>query len=260
MVQRALFVVAGGVAVFASYLIAIADPGSWTAGTLGVVLPGAVSAAVLITYAVWESRNERSIQGKAQELSAQLVRKEIEIGRLATVDELTGLYTRREFEDFLRLEIERARRHGREASLLLIEIDDIVELGEQVGSISKGYLLSEVSGILRSQLRTNDLGCRFSNDTLALLLPETGREQALVVAGKLRAAVDKHEFLGHLDGSTVRLTVSQGIATGRHARDEHEWTRAAENALCDARAGGFDQVRVYELPPPADEPPLAKAS
>jgi diguanylate cyclase (GGDEF)-like protein len=252
--------VAGGVAVFASYLAVLLGPADEVTGgrtALGIILPGVMSAAVLIIYATWENRNYTRVKGMADELSAQLVRKEIEIGRLATVDELTGLFTRREFEETLKLEFERARRHTRGLSLIVVEIDDIAELGERVGSLSKSFVLSEVSAILRTQLRANDAGCRYTNESLALLLPETGEAQAVAVAQKLQALVAGHKFLGQLAGG-VELTVSQGIATMVPGMERGErLQRAAEAALATARSAGFNRIEVFRAAPGADELPLA---
>ncbi|HEY8172780.1 MAG TPA: diguanylate cyclase, partial [Dehalococcoidia bacterium] len=174
--KRVIFLAAAGAAVFASYIAALAGPAHQVAGgetAASIALPGLMTALVMLAYGVWETRNFRRMKGVADELSAQLMRKEIEIGRLATVDELTGLYTRREFDRKLELEFARSKRHAHALSLILIEVDDITTLGESVGSLSKGYLMSEVSAILRGTLRANDTGCRYTNEVLALLLPET---------------------------------------------------------------------------------------
>jgi len=249
-VKRAIFLLAGGAAVFASYLtvlFGVAPDGSIGGLKIAsIILPGIVTAAVLVAWIVWDTRNLRRANERAEELSAQLVRKEIEIGRLATVDELTGLYTRREFDEMIRLEFERRRRHGREFALLLLEIDDIAELGEHVGALNKGFLIAEVSAILKHILRTNDLGCRYTHDSLAMLLPETNETQARVVAEKVRLAVGRHDFLQQVDRmKTVRVTVCQGIALASPAMESHiDLVKAAEQALAEARAAGFDQVRI----------------
>ncbi len=216
---------------------------------VSIAFPGVVSGLVMIAYAAWEARNMRMARAEAGELSAQLARKEIEIGRLAAVDELTGLATRREFEDNVRLEVERALRHGRELSLLLIEIDDIAELGEAFGRLGKGYLVSEVAGLLRHTLRVNDIGCLYTADRLAMLLPETGSSQALAVAGTVRRAVAGHQFMDAVHEG-LPITVSQGIATmGPWLAKYTDLLRASEQALVDARVGGFDQISVYEPEP-----------
>lgn len=221
-----------------------------------VAITGVTAGLALAGYVTWETRNARHAQSLTESLNAQLIRKEIEIGRLATVDELTGLYTRREFDDMVRLEIERARRHHRPMSLLLIEVDDIAELGAHVGSLSKGYLLSEISAVLKRLLRANDIGSRYTNDSLAMLLPETSGEQAVLVAHKVAGAISTHQFLGHVQQDALRVTVSQGIAALDQAMSGHlELMKCAENALCEARAAGFEQVFVHESPELPEEAP-----
>jgi diguanylate cyclase (GGDEF)-like protein len=262
-VKRVAFLGLGFCAVVASYMAAIfgvaPDASIGAAKIASIVLPGIISAAVLIAYAVWEGRNLHRAQERADELSAQLVRKEIEIGRLATVDELTGLYTRREFDEMIRLEFERRRRHKRELTLLLLEIDDLAELGEHVGKLGKGYLLSEVAASLRQELRTIDLGCRYTADSLAMLLPETNRTQAFVVAEKLRRRVERQHFLEQMQQGGVQLTISVGIATVDDAMRSHaELMRAGEQALYEAKSAGFSQVRAHE--PAAAETPERAAS
>lgn len=248
-----LFVAGGaGAAIFASYLPAMfglaPDQNVGPVVFTSLAMPGIVTGAVMAGYVLWEVRNAREAKDRTNELSTQLVRKEIEIGRLATVDELTGLYTRREFDEMIRLEFERNKRHARRFALLLLEIDDISELGDHVGKLNKGYLVAEVSAILTRIVRTNDLGCRYTTDSLAMLLPETSRAQASEVADKIRKAVAGHDFLGQMRQQSIRLTVSQGIAlAGPGLRAPIELCKAAEQALAEARAGGFDQVKFADV-------------
>jgi diguanylate cyclase len=261
-VNRAVVIVCAVVVVSASYLAVIFGIApETTVGPLAfasIAIPGVVTGAVMAGYILWETRNARDAKQRTDELSALLIRKEIEIGRLATVDELTGLYARREFDEMLRLEFERYRRHKRQMSLLILEIDDIAELGEHVGSLGKGFLLAEVSAILKHALRTIDLGCRYTNDSLAMLLPETDAAKAAIVAGKIQAAVAQHEFLGQRDDGKLKLTVSQGVAVAGPAFATHtELMKAAEQALYEARARGFDQAQILEVANPSTETPSA---
>lgn len=249
-----MFLGLGALAVFISYVAVMSLPmdSFGPLQVVGISLPGIVSSAVMIAYAAWEARNVSRAKAEAGDLSAQLARREIEIGRLSAVDELTGLATRREFEAAVKLELERVRRHEREFALLLIEIDDIAELGEAFGRLGKGYLMSELAGVLRHALRVNDVGCRYTGDQLALLLPETNAGQALAVAGTVRKAVAAHQFLDSVQPSGLSLTVSQGIAAyGPWVAKYTDILRATEQALVDARTAGFDQVMVYEPQPDA---------
>lgn len=250
--KRILFLVGGAAAIFASYMAVIfglAPAESFGSVTLAqIALPALVSGLVMTFFIASEARNERETSGQLHELNAQLARKEIEIGRLSATDDLTGLYTRHHFDANAKLEFERANRHGRPLALLLIEIDDVDGAGERMGALTSNYLLSEVGALLRTLLRINDIGSRYTPSTLAVLLPETNAQQAALVCEKLRKLVAEREFLPQRTDSTLLITISQGIAVAPSAdiSAPNEFLRAGERALGSAQAAGIDQVFVAQ--------------
>ena len=252
--NRLVFLVAGTAAIVASFLAVFfvlpEQPGFAPSTLASIALPALVAGLVMTAYIAFDFRRSRETTHQVSQLSAQLIRKEIEIDRLSTVDELTGLNTRRHLDENLKLEFGRARRHQRPLALMLVELDDLQDLGEHVGKLSKGYMLAELGAILRGSLRANDIGCRYSGECLALLLPETTTPHARAVAEKVRALVAGHEFLGMRQDGNLALTVSQGIAVWPAAgmTTHHDLMRAAEEALGDARASGFNQVAMFTTP------------
>jgi diguanylate cyclase (GGDEF)-like protein len=251
-----VFLSAGGVAVFLSYIAVMSGvaPGA-TVGPVSiaaVAFPGLVTGFVVVAYVAWETRNVRLASSIADELNAQLLRKEIELGRVSTLDELTRLFSAREFERSLRLEFERRRRYGRDLSLLLLDADQVTGASET--PMSKTYVLSEVASVFRKILRANDIGGRVTHDRLGLLLPETDEIRAQLVADKIRAVVGSHEFLGAGVDGAMRVRVSAGIAV---ADDEFETPdelmSAAETALGEAIAAGNNHVSTYQRPRPSDD-------
>ena len=247
-----VFVLASGIAVGLSYVAVLVGQGArpdLSATTVAsIALPALVSGFVMTVYIAWDLRHARAAEDEVSELNAQLVRKEIQIDRLSTVDDLTGLNTRYYFDENLDLEFKRAERFGRPLSLLLIELDDTAQLGHPASKLSKNYLLSEIGAILRSSLRAHDIGCRYRGETLAVLLPETDAAGARTVAAKTRSMLGAHEFFGRRFGAAIGLSVSQGIAIAPvpGVDSTEQLLRAAEEALVAARTAGFDQVRVYE--------------
>jgi diguanylate cyclase (GGDEF)-like protein len=250
--KRFGFAVLGGLAVAASYLavgVGVGpEPDMSVRTAAGIAFPALVAGLVMTAYIAWERRDTGETRGVVSQLSAQLVRKEIEIDRLSSVDELTGLSTRHNFEDSVRTEYKRSERYKRPFAVILVEVDDLTELGETVGKLSKGYVLSEVAAILRTMLRASDLGCRYAPDALALLMPETETPEARAVAERIRELVARHEFLSHRTSDTVKLTVSQGLAIAPDAAfaSHSDLLRAAESALATARTQGYDRVAVHE--------------
>lgn len=247
-----VFVLASGIAVGLSYVAVLAGQGArpdLSAATVAsIALPALVSGFVMTAYIAWDLRHARAAEGQVSELNAQLVRKEIQIDRLSTVDGLTGLNTRYYFDESLDLEFKRAERFGRPLSLLLIELDDADGIGDQGSKLSKNYLLSEIGAILRSALRAHDIGCRYRGETLAVLLPETDAAGACTVAAKTRSMVGAHEFFGRRFGAALGLSVSQGVAVAPvpGVESPEQLLEGAEAALLAARTTGYDQVRVYE--------------
>jgi diguanylate cyclase (GGDEF)-like protein len=254
-VRRAAFLSAGGLAVFLSYvavMTGVAPDASFGSVTIAAVaIPGLVTGFVMVAYVAWETRNVREASHRLDELSTQLMQKEIEIGRISAVDELTRLYSRREFENSLRLEFERRRRYGRDLSLLILDIDHVGGLGE--GKMAKTFLLSEVAAIFHKVLRANDIGGRYATERLGLLLPETDDIRAQLVADKIRAAIADHRFLGTAPGEGVRVTIWIGIAVADDGFATYqEFASAAETALGEAIGAGYNQVRVFTRPRPSD--------
>ncbi|MDE3095000.1 MAG: GGDEF domain-containing protein [Chloroflexota bacterium] len=249
MRKKLAFVVLGGCAIglsFGALTYSQASSGFSADTVVALALPALVSAFVFVAYLAARTELNRT-KGTVSELNAQLLRKEIELDHLSTLDELTGLYARRQFDEQARLEFERARRYTRPLSLILLEIDDLHALGERVGRLGRGYLLSQVSEIIRARLRVNDVGGRYASDTLALLLPDSAEAQAVAVADKIRGQVQVNSFMGEPYDKPVRLTLSIGIAMAPcDGIDSHEdLERAAEQALSSARGAGRDSLCVH---------------
>jgi diguanylate cyclase (GGDEF)-like protein len=248
-VRKLGFVLLGGCAIglsFAGLTVGHSSGGFSLDKIVSIALPALVSALVCVAYFATRHELNRT-KGAVNELNAQLLRKEIELDHLAAVDELTGLYTRRQFDDQVRLEFERARRYKRPLALLLIEVDDMQALGERVGRLGRGYLMSQVSEILRSRLRVNDVGGRYAPETLSLLLPDAAQAQALAVAEKIRGQVQVNSFMSEPYDTPMRLTLSIGVALAQHEEitSYGELEKAAEHALSAAKLAGFDSLCVH---------------
>jgi len=239
-VKKAVFILLGGCAIGLSLGVPTLAQG----GSFGLD-PGLVTALVCVAFLAARSELVRA-RGAVNELNAQLLRKEIELDHLAGVDELTALLTRRQFDEQVRLEVERSRRYQRPVALLLFEIDDLQGLAERVGRLGRGYLMSQVSEILRTRLRVNDIAGRYSPDVLALMLADAGEGQAVSVADKIRSQVKVNSFMGEPYEKPIRLTLSIGIAIlPREGIESHaDLERAAEQALSSAKAAGYDSLCV----------------
>jgi diguanylate cyclase (GGDEF)-like protein len=255
-VKRAAFLVLGPLAIFASYMAVVfglAPADGLGSGTLAsIALPGLVSGLVVTGLIAVYATVSHTTTGQVRALQAQLARKEIELTRLATHDDLTGLYSRHHFDATMNLEFERARRHTRSFAVLLAEVDALDAFTERGGGLSRGYVLSEVAALVRTTLRINDIGCRYTDDCLAVLLPETGIEGAGVVADRIQTQLAQRAFFGRGQAGGATLTVSQGIAAFPESvvASHGDLQKAAEAALIEAKSAGGATIRIY-APVPA---------
>lgn len=136
-------------------------------------------------------------------LATERVRNEFE--KLATRDSLTGALMRRAWDVQAQTEIDRSRRHARPLSLIAMDLDHFKQINDTLGHAAGDQALVEfvhrVSGLLRKQ----DLLGRIGGEEFVLLLPETGMDEAVVVAQRIRAATE-------LESNSPHYTVSIGVA------------------------------------------------
>ena len=111
-----------------------------------------------------------------------------ELQRQALTDPLTGLGNSRRFREALDGEMKRSDRTGRPFSVVFLDLDDFKEMNDRLGHVAADRVLVAVADVVRSHLRASDLVCRWGGDELIILLPETDRREAAVVAEIGRAS------------------------------------------------------------------------
>ncbi len=166
------------------------------------------------------------------------------LSRGETVDEITGLAGPNRFRAELDQELARARRSQRPVSVLLVDLDHFKAVNEAHGRLVGSSLLAEVGAILQHTVRTVDLASRWTGDTFALLLPETDRAGALVVAGRLQSILRASQ-LEVLANAPLELTASVGIAVfDGPTTDPERLIREAEARMRHAQESGTDEAVV----------------
>jgi diguanylate cyclase (GGDEF)-like protein len=206
-----------------------------------ILVPGGVAFAFLLASLIHELWRGRQRERHLAELYDELLRKEAELERLAITDALTGLYNRRFFQSRLAAEVARARRYGRVLSLVMLDLDNFKEINDQRGHQVGDHVLAEVGKILGGNVRASDIACRYGGEEFAVLLPETGPEQAGRAAEKLRTRLKEHFQAGE---DALALTVSLGVASYPSAcvADENDLVKRADAALYEAKGLGRDRV------------------
>jgi diguanylate cyclase (GGDEF)-like protein len=159
-----------------------------------------------------------------------------------TVDSLTGLATRRAFDNALEIALARPVPGG--TALVLIDVDSFKTINEHGHPVGDDVLV-HLSTVLRGQVRTEDaVLSRLGGDELAVLLPGCAREVAVRRAEDLHEAV-RSTPLPLSDGGLLALSISVGVAhVAQHSTDRRGLYTAADNALYDAKRAGRDRVAV----------------
>ena len=161
-----------------------------------------------------------------------------EVMQLAITDSVTGLGNHRLFKEVLANELARAKRYGRQLSLLMLDIDHFKKINDYYGHQMGDSVLMELGSQLKALIRNTDLAARYGGEEFCLILPETGPVEAMASAERIRRKVDEKKFVGSL-----RLTVSIGVATyPRHATDLDGLIRAADSACYEAKGQGRNLV------------------
>jgi diguanylate cyclase (GGDEF)-like protein len=134
-----------------------------------------------------------------------------ELVRMASVDELTGIWNRRKFLELAENEAERYVRYTRPYSLMMIDLDYFKAVNDRFGHVSGDIALRQFTGIVRGQIRSTDIFGRLGGEEFGIVLPETGMEEALVLGERICRALQSTDIIV-LEGRTVRITASIGLA------------------------------------------------
>jgi diguanylate cyclase (GGDEF)-like protein len=162
----------------------------------------------------------------------------LEARQLAELDALTGLHNRRYFDEVLDREISRAHRYGRSLALILIDFDDLKSINDRIGHLGGDAALAELGERVRDSLRTADHACRIGGDEFAVILPESGLEDARQLFDRLLAAIGTRPLAAGESGS-----VSGGIAALERDDDPKALFQRADEALYRAKRDGKGRAR-----------------
>ncbi|WP_160152449.1 diguanylate cyclase [Microbulbifer sp. ALW1] len=163
-----------------------------------------------------------------------------EIQRHGYLDQLTGLFNRRYFDEQLPREFALADRNGTPLALLILDLDHFKTINDRLGHARGDEALCALGQLIRKQVRKPVLACRYGGEEFAILLPRTNREQAAVVAERLVRLVAELEL------GKISLTVSIGVA----AFEQNNYVsavqlfEAADAALYRAKQGGRNRLEM----------------
>lgn len=165
----------------------------------------------------------------------------------ADVDGLTGLGNRAHFDKRWAEKVAECKRYGHSLSLAMLDVDFFKRINDTWGHPAGDEVLQGVAQLLLRECRTPDVLCRYGGEEFALIMPSTGPREALIVAERMRSAMEKVNWPRHPDQP---ITLSVGLvgtdgATG--AVTAEQWLEAADKNLYSAKRAGRNRVISCDL-------------
>ena len=156
---------------------------------------------------------------------------------LATTDALTDLKNVRAFRENLQTCFADSRRYQTPLSLVTLDADNFKAYNDSYGHPAGDEVLKQIARVLQENSRASDVAARCGGEEFAVMLPNTGREEALRIAERIRGAIARAEWPGRA------MTASLGVTT-RHdlMRNEAAFLAAADRALYASKRLGKDRV------------------
>lgn len=160
-----------------------------------------------------------------------------EIQRQSDIDRSTGLYNLTYFYKYLDRELKKSARFNRPLEVVIFDIDHLREYNELFGHQEGENVIRVIGGIIKNSLRNVDIPCRYGGEAYGIILPETDKEKALMVAERIRKEVEEYPF------SLKRVTISGGMAAYPEKGSEvNILLKEAEINLSKAKGSGRNRI------------------
>jgi diguanylate cyclase (GGDEF)-like protein len=166
------------------------------------------------------------------------------IHELTITDDCTSLYNARHLNFILETEIYRSQRYGYEFSLVFIDLDYFKKVNDSHGHLTGSKLLAEIGQVIKDHCRLIDFAFRYGGDEFVILLPQTSKESACVVARRLHRLIRETVWL-KAEQLNVRITSSVGVATyPSDSKTKAELLHLADEAMYGVKNTTRDGVAV----------------
>jgi len=170
-----------------------------------------------------------------------------ETKKLSLTDGMTNLHNYRYFEDRLNEEINRAKRHSKKVSLMILDIDHFKNYNDTLGHQAGDTVLRHLGKLLKATIRDEDIVARYGGEEFCIILPGIQKDGIAALGERVRSKIEFEPFHKEEIQPGGKVTVSLGIATfPDDADDFHQLVEKADKALYRAKDMGRNQTVVYE--------------
>jgi diguanylate cyclase (GGDEF)-like protein len=169
-------------------------------------------------------------------------------------DGLTKVFNKKYFTDYLEKEFAFASRHGGPLALIFLDIDFFKKINDSHGHQAGDFVLAELSHMMTTLLRTEDVLARFGGEEFTVLCRGSDLSGAKIVAERIRKAVEERKF--SFGGKDIPVTVSLGVVAVPESgiTDPNAFLAAADKALYEAKRSGRNQVCMHGSEKTPNEP------
>lgn len=189
----------------------------------------------------WEDEEVLMVKTVCDQLSVAISHARLfrHIQTQAMTDALTGLFNHGYFQDRLDRETKLADRNNEQVSLILLDLDHLKRINDTHGHRSGDMTLCHVAKLMKASVREVDVCARYGGEEFVVILPQCDRENAMVVAERLRQAIASTPVQ-----RVGQVTASIGVATyPTGAMNKEELVEMADRAMYLAKAAGRNRVR-----------------
>ncbi len=179
----------------------------------------------------------------------------------AIKDRMTKLYNHQWFQNTLYAEIEKSKKTGNSLCLIMFDIDHFKMFNDAYGHQQGDVVLKLVANIIKKSVRSQDFAARYGGEEFAVICPNSGYDQAVKIAEKLRASIYNTEFPGQQ--TALYVTISLGICKfdPEKMSSKAEFIELTDQALYFSKENGRNQWNISnEIPAPAEIQPNSGTS
>jgi len=164
--------------------------------------------------------------------------------RAAHKDPLTGVSNRAALDDILNREVELSRRHSTVLSMIVMDVDKFKAINDRYGHAAGDEVIRAFCQVVTQVIRKTDMLFRYGGEEFVVLLSNTGREGALLLAERIRREIENMKI--RIGASALPVTVSLGVASLRGLENGQSLFERADAALYQAKSAGRNCVRLAD--------------